>query len=418
MANVNYSDPQVMDDIVRQLEKLQKAVNQIQPSLSNSGLNGPHRHKPNSNQLAPKSTENEKIKKTRRKPRSKKNNATKSAMDSDDLITPNIAPQTSILRHHVNSDIPSTSKGTPSINKNVYPIGNTSIVIQNTPKNKTILLHRDSPTQRDSPTHKNTTPGNSTSVGKNTPLVNKVFNNYKGTPLVKPKVPILSRDTPSTSTNISSKYRSPHQREKRRNSNSNASESFNGNKLIDYEKFAFKILPAKKANYTFVRKRNSDFKYINLRTFRTTTERSVLKPCVFTTNNVLTEPVPKMVTNKKLPKVERRKYSFTILKKNNTAQESSTEPFAKYFDIEDVTKGLDNGTLIKGFIRINPKNCRDSYVNNENTSLADYYLTSVADRNRALEGDEVVLQFKKEAEWLNGQKTARVVYIKKQVSNN
>ncbi|KAJ8980439.1 hypothetical protein NQ317_001612 [Molorchus minor] len=101
--------------------------------------------------------------------------------------------------------------------------------------------------------------------------------------------------------------------------------------------------------------------------------------------------------SKKYPQnLQQNKPSGSSNKKKRIKKRTESKKFEEYIDIDKVNEGLANGILIKGFVRINPKNFKDSYVSNENTSLVDYYLTSVIDRNRALEGDEVVLRVKTE----------------------
>lgn len=60
---------------------------------------------------------------------------------------------------------------------------------------------------------------------------------------------------------------------------------------------------------------------------------------------------------------------------------------------------------------MNPKNSRDSYVSNLDSTLSDYHVTSVADRNGALDGDEVLLKLKSQTELPEGKPTAVVVFI-------
>ncbi|XP_066247740.1 DIS3-like exonuclease 2 [Euwallacea similis] len=109
----------------------------------------------------------------------------------------------------------------------------------------------------------------------------------------------------------------------------------------------------------------------------------------------------------KTPKKEKHKRHKHERKAAKEAQES----FPASFTADMAKLGYQNGELIKGFIRINPKNSQESYVSNPNSSLPDYFLTSIADRNRALEGDQVLLLLKPEEEWQEGKQTAIVVFI-------
>lgn len=91
--------------------------------------------------------------------------------------------------------------------------------------------------------------------------------------------------------------------------------------------------------------------------------------------------------------------------------------FNEYYKLEDVEEQLNSGALIKGTIRINPKSCKTAYVTNEDRNSQDYIINSIVDRNRALEGDVVVLKLKSESEWVDNQKSASVVYILEKVIN-
>ncbi|VEN46067.1 unnamed protein product [Callosobruchus maculatus] len=202
---------------------------------------------------------------------------------------------------------------------------------------------------------------------------------------------------------------------------SNKSSSPNSNakqKKINKVNFTYSINLIRTQKYgKFIRKRNTNYRYVNLKSFGTDNI-----PHIFSTSTEVLKKligdIKKRVIDTTKTKAELRKYPKDRIgreKTDSTGEEVDTTPFPKYMSKEDVDTGLENGTLIKGFVRINPKNFKDSYVSNEDTTLADYYLTSVLDRNRALEGDEVVLQLKPESEWIDGQKTARVVFIKDMV---
>lgn len=91
------------------------------------------------------------------------------------------------------------------------------------------------------------------------------------------------------------------------------------------------------------------------------------------------------------------------------------EEFKPYLNYNDVNFGIECGRLVVGNIRINPKSYQEAYVSNTNRSIEDYLICSIVDRNRALEGDLVVLEIKPESEWKGNYKTAAVVYIKEKV---
>lgn len=97
------------------------------------------------------------------------------------------------------------------------------------------------------------------------------------------------------------------------------------------------------------------------------------------------------------------------------ASDAKPSKFKPYLPYSRIQQGLESGEMVKGVVRINPKNYREAYVSNENRRVQDFLITCVKDRNRALDGDEVILKCKPKVEWRDGQKTAEVVFIEKQV---
>ncbi|KAF2903669.1 hypothetical protein ILUMI_02510 [Ignelater luminosus] len=89
--------------------------------------------------------------------------------------------------------------------------------------------------------------------------------------------------------------------------------------------------------------------------------------------------------------------------------------FQNYWSMQDVSIGLESRELMKGVLRINAKNFREAYVSHVNRLEQDYLIQSIADRNRALEGDVVVIKLKPQSEWTEKQKTAFVVHILEKV---
>lgn len=71
-------------------------------------------------------------------------------------------------------------------------------------------------------------------------------------------------------------------------------------------------------------------------------------------------------------------------------------------------------TVIKGFIRINQRNFREAYITNPD-GTKDILIEGVKNRNRALEGDEVVVLILPQSSWktLDGavQKVGKVIHI-------
>lgn len=66
--------------------------------------------------------------------------------------------------------------------------------------------------------------------------------------------------------------------------------------------------------------------------------------------------------------------------------------FHKYMPEEEMVEGLKNNTLIEGIIRINPKQFQHAYISNDDRDEQDVFIDGLKNRNRALEGDIVVVQ--------------------------
>ncbi|XP_059358231.1 DIS3-like exonuclease 2 isoform X2 [Carassius carassius] len=72
--------------------------------------------------------------------------------------------------------------------------------------------------------------------------------------------------------------------------------------------------------------------------------------------------------------------------------------FEQYMHTEDVSAGLERGELIKGVLRINPKKYKEAFVPSPDGS-ADIFLDGIAARNRALNGDVVVVKVLPPEQW-------------------
>lgn len=72
------------------------------------------------------------------------------------------------------------------------------------------------------------------------------------------------------------------------------------------------------------------------------------------------------------------------------ARGSGKQVFEQYMSVEDVSVGLKRGELIQGVLRINPKKYKEAYVPSPDGS-ADIFLDGISARNRALNGDVVVV---------------------------
>nr|CAG4650070.1 EOG090X047D [Sida crystallina] len=67
-----------------------------------------------------------------------------------------------------------------------------------------------------------------------------------------------------------------------------------------------------------------------------------------------------------------------------------SQMFETYWDEADIISGLENGTLIEGAIRINPKNYKEAYIAAPEEGAPDIFIDGMLHRNRALNGDIVV----------------------------
>ena len=75
------------------------------------------------------------------------------------------------------------------------------------------------------------------------------------------------------------------------------------------------------------------------------------------------------------------------------------DSFPPHYIPEMVEKGLREKLLIEGTLRINPKRYEDAFVANETSNEPDVYIAGVLGRNRALNGDVVVIDLFPESEW-------------------
>ncbi|VDK85103.1 unnamed protein product [Onchocerca ochengi] len=93
--------------------------------------------------------------------------------------------------------------------------------------------------------------------------------------------------------------------------------------------------------------------------------------------------------------------------------------FMPYMSLDAVNRGLVNGDLIKGVLRVNQRNYEESFVDNPmGDEQQDILILGVHDRNRALHGDVVVVRIKDRncwvvrdalyEAWRNGNLKARV----------
>uniref|UniRef100_A0A8C2I4Y6 DIS3-like exonuclease 2 n=1 Tax=Cyprinus carpio TaxID=7962 RepID=A0A8C2I4Y6_CYPCA len=98
--------------------------------------------------------------------------------------------------------------------------------------------------------------------------------------------------------------------------------------------------------------------------------------------------------NIKAPQTQASKESLLQNNKDKgtkSGRGSRKQLFEEYMRTEDVSAGLERGELIKGVLRINPKKYKEAFVPSPDGS-ADIFLDGIAARNRALNGDVVVVK--------------------------
>nr|CAG4643864.1 EOG090X047D [Lepidurus arcticus] len=75
---------------------------------------------------------------------------------------------------------------------------------------------------------------------------------------------------------------------------------------------------------------------------------------------------------------------------------------------EELEDGKKQGIYVEGILRINPKNYKEAYTTAPENGESDILIEGMEDRNRALNGDVVVVQLKPASEWKQVEKTAPV----------
>lgn len=85
-------------------------------------------------------------------------------------------------------------------------------------------------------------------------------------------------------------------------------------------------------------------------------------------------------------------------RRKSTKSSPSNLKFEPYIPLFEVQQGLKRGEFIEGALRINPRNYEDAYINDPDGQM-DIYIGGMRDRNRALNGDVVVVQVKPKQEW-------------------
>ncbi|XP_074506588.1 DIS3-like exonuclease 2 isoform X2 [Sebastes fasciatus] len=83
---------------------------------------------------------------------------------------------------------------------------------------------------------------------------------------------------------------------------------------------------------------------------------------------------------------------------NKGGRGSKKQVFECYMTFEEVSHGLKRGELIQGPLRINPKKFHDAFVPSPDDTR-DIFLDGIVARNRALNGDVVVVQLLPREQW-------------------
>ncbi|XP_054556141.1 DIS3-like exonuclease 2 isoform X4 [Talpa occidentalis] len=84
--------------------------------------------------------------------------------------------------------------------------------------------------------------------------------------------------------------------------------------------------------------------------------------------------------------------------KNKSTRGKKKSIFETYMSKEDVSEGLKRGTLIQGVLRINPKKFHEAFIPSPDGDR-DIFIDGVVARNRALNGDVVVVKLLPEEQW-------------------
>lgn len=84
--------------------------------------------------------------------------------------------------------------------------------------------------------------------------------------------------------------------------------------------------------------------------------------------------------------------------KNKGSRGSKKQVFESYMTMEEVSHGLKRGELIQGQLRINPKKYHEAFIPSPDDTR-DIFLDGIVNRNRALNGDVVVVQILPREQW-------------------
>ncbi|XP_073928104.1 DIS3-like exonuclease 2 isoform X5 [Castor canadensis] len=84
--------------------------------------------------------------------------------------------------------------------------------------------------------------------------------------------------------------------------------------------------------------------------------------------------------------------------RNKSTRGKRKSIFETYMSKEDVSEGLKRGMLIQGVLRINPKKFHEAFIPSPDGDR-DIFIDGVVARNRALNGDLVVVKLLPEEQW-------------------
>ena len=127
-------------------------------------------------------------------------------------------------------------------------------------------------------------------------------------------------------------------------------------------------------------------------------------------NNPAEQTAPRVKRNAKMPKASKkgkepmRREGKTGRKKRRGIAHSKWEPFEKHLSRTEYQEALNSGTLLCGVLHVNSRRPDVGYVTVAEHSN-DFLIKDRHDRNRALDGDEVVIQLLKEKEIVRWEPT-------------
>ncbi|GBP76798.1 DIS3-like exonuclease 2 [Eumeta japonica] len=91
-------------------------------------------------------------------------------------------------------------------------------------------------------------------------------------------------------------------------------------------------------------------------------------------------------------------------KSKNKTKKCEEKSFEPYLTLQEVEEGLKKNTLLEGTLRINPKQYQHGYVSTIDRNEQDIFIDGMKRRNRALEGDIVIVELISACEDTNDSK--------------